>query len=330
MKQQKTSDEELKTLERKRRIKRISAIGCMIVAIVFLINVFLGDPVGVFHDPAAPSPSPTVSPSPTPCQNAALERGDVLEAYFIDVGQGDCIFLRSPNGKTMLIDTGEAEHFSDVQAFLSSQNVTTLDAVVATHPHYDHIGSMPQILQNYPVGAYYQNNYYWESLTNDKVQSLLQEKSIPVTNVVASANSVISWDEDVTVQVLAPYAVAYTECNDSSIILRVSYGDTALLLMGDATELSIRLAIKALPNHYFKANVIKIAHHGGTDGTTAKLLSTSGATMAVISCGIDNDYGHPAEKTLQLLSQYNIAVYRTDQLGTIHVVLDGTTAQVLE
>lgn len=320
----------MEKIERRRGIGRISAIVCMIAALALLLDVFLGDPVGMFHDPSAPSPSPTVSPSPTPCQNAALERGDVLEAYFIDVGQGDCIFLRSPSGKTMLIDAGEAERFPDVQAFLSAQNVTSLDAVVATHPHYDHIGSMPQILENYPVGAYYQNNYYWESLTNDKVQSLLQEKNIPVTNVVASANSVLSWDEDVTVQVLAPYAVAYTECNDSSIILRVCYGDTALLLMGDATELSIRLAMKALPNHNFRANIIKLSHHGGADGTTSKLLSASGATMAVISCGIDNEYGHPAEKTLQLLSQYNIAVYRTDQLGTIHVALDGATAQVLE
>ena len=131
-------------------------------------------------------------------------------------------------------------------------------------------------------------------------------------------------------RILSPYDVNYSDFNDTSYIIRVTYGNTAVLLTGDATELSERLALKAQPNQYFRADVLKIAHHGSSDSTFEAFLDAVSPAYAVISCGKNNDYGHPHAALLDRLRERGFTIYRTDEDGTVTLLLDGTQVTVIK
>lgn len=129
---------------------------------------------------------------------------------------------------------------------------------------------------------------------------------------------------------LAPYNAPYQEENDTSIILHIQYGQTAVLFSGDAEELSERLTVKAMPNHYLKANVLKVGHHGSDTSSCRKFLGVIKPELAIISCGKDNPYGLPDQTVIDRLEKNGARVLRTDELGTILIALDGTRAWVVE
>jgi len=146
----------------------------------------------------------------------------------------------------------------------------------------------------------------------------------------AGKDTFIPWDDAVEVRILAPYDTVYDDFNDTSYIIRVSYGNTAVLLTGDTTELGEKLALKAQRNHYFKADVLKVAHHGSSDSTFEAFLDAVSPAIAVISVGKDNDYGHPDQALLDRLTERGITIYRTDEDSTISMLLDGTSVTVLK
>ncbi len=253
-----------------------------------------------------------------------------LTVAFLDVGQGDSIFLQSPSGKTMLVDGGEKSAFDTVSAYLDAHDVIGLDVVVASHLHSDHIGGLIQVVDVYPVGAFYYPPFDADSETYYDLLDALNESEAAVYSPLASKNAFIDWDDDVTVRILSPYQTIYKDFNDTSYILNVTYGDTSVLLAGDATELAETLALKALPNEYFQANVLKVGHHGSNTSTSFRFLDAVDPDIAIISCGLDNAYGHPHEELLLRLQAYGIQVYRTDMDGTITLLLDGINAKVIQ
>ena len=147
---------------------------------------------------------------------------------------------------------------------------------------------------------------------------------------LAGVDTLIPWDDQVEVRILSPYDTVYKDFNDTSYIIRISYDNTAVLLTGDATELAEKLALKAQPNHLFRADVLKVAHHGSSDATFEKFLDAVSPAIAVISVGKNNDYGHPNDSLLDRLSERGITVYRTDQDGTVTLLLDGTSVTVIK
>lgn len=264
---------------------------------------------------------------------SASEVNDItgLYAAFIDVGQGDSIFLRSPNGKTALVDAGTGESFGAIDEFLKSQGVTKLDIVVATHPHSDHIGSMRKVIQNYEIGKFYMPDAVNNTYGFEKMLDELEKYSVKTVTLYGGSDKTLDWDEDAEVRVLSPLKnVDYgNDLNEMSIVLRVRYQGTSLLLTGDAGK----EAEEAMLNDGgfpLRSNIIKVGHHGSSSSSTKDFIAAVAPDIAVISLGKDNDYGHPHKETMELLNSLNIPIYRTDQLGTVCMILDGNYVYSVE
>ena len=330
------------------RRRKITAI-CCVLALLLALAFYLHDPEGFtqalriaaegayseatpqpgatpFLEAAAATPMPSPSPASIPGQTEGT-----LEIYVLDVGQGDSIFLRSPKGKTMLVDTGEAQYFSVIDDFLQKQGVEKLDVVVATHPHSDHIGSMYKVLDAYPVRKFYLPAVTHTTSTFEKMLSSLEAQNVTPKIAYASKSAKIAWgDSSVTARILSPFEGVDYEMNNWSIVLNVHYGETSILLTGDAEAYaeSVMLANLPVPEEELAATVLKLGHHGSSTSTSEAFLSAVSPEIAVVSVGKGNDYGHPNEETLALLEQHGITLYRTDEQGTIKIVLDGTRATV--
>ncbi|MEG2217589.1 MAG: MBL fold metallo-hydrolase [Clostridia bacterium] len=301
---------------------------CMLF--LMLVAVFSLSLLGYSQRIAATNAAPTPIPTETLAFSAGNHDFTGLTIWFLDIGQGDCAFLRSPNGKTMLIDAGPAGSFPVIQRFLEAQQITRLDIVICSHLHADHIGSMTEILDAYQIGALYLPPFDIESSTYANLVEAVERNHVLAKPIYASATSTLDWDETTEVRVLSPYEVHYDDENDTSLMLRIRYGNTAALFVGDAGLVAERLAIKALPNHYFTANVLKVGHHGSASATGKKFLSTVKPSIAVISVGKDNSYNLPDASILKRLKQTGIKTLRTDELGTICISLDGNRAWVIE
>ena len=230
---------------------------------------------------------------------------DALTVVVIDVGQGDSILLISPEGKTMLVDAGPADAFEAVDGALRANGVTSLDAVVETHPHEDHIGSMPAVRDAYPIGAYY---------TADNVHG----------------GMTVPWADSCKITVLSPIP-SYDEpeeINDRSVVLHVRYGDTAVLLTGDAEALAEGRMLDTYPQSMLKADVLKLGHHGSSTSSYYAFFLAVDPDYTVASCGKNNEYGHPHLETLSLLYETRTAFYRTDCDGSVTFRLNGETVSV--
>jgi len=273
---------------------------------------------------AKPSPTINASTAPTPAYNGTLD------VYIIDVGQGDSIFLRSPSGKTMLIDTGEYKHIDDLQEFLHEQNVSKLDVVVATHPHSDHIGSMATIIRDYEVGTFYMPPVSHTSKTFEKMLDALEDKNVKSEYALAGKNATIAWDENIKIAILSPFEDAEEayDLNNWSVILHVTYGENAILLTGDAETPAEKIALERFSQEAFEADVLKLGHHGSSTSTSEALLAAVNPKIAVASVGKNNDYGHPHKETVALMKENGIPLYRTDKSGTIHLIFSGTNVEI--
>ncbi len=330
---------EERAAKRKERITLVSVISLMLAVLAILFSLLHSQLSGELSTAESPSPAPTqtvVSAAASPdgaadetaTQMPAVDAG--LLVSFLDVGQGDSIFLRSPSGKTMLVDGGPDGSFPVIDSYLSSLGVVGLDVVVASHVHADHIGGLIQVVDTYPIGDFYYPPFDAESETYFNLLDALSESQAEVHQPFAGVDTLIPWDNQVEVRILSPYDTVYNDFNDTSYIIRVSYGNTAVLLTGDATELAEKLALKAQPDHYFKADVLKVAHHGSSDATFEAFLDAVSPAIAVISVGRGNDYGHPHQALLDRLSERGITICRTDEDGTVTLLLDGTSVTVIQ
>ena len=273
--------------------------------------------------------SPSAAPS-----SASDGLTGALNVYVIDVGQGDSILLVSPSGATMLIDAGESPYFDTVDAFLSDLGIKKLDVAVATHPHSDHIGAMADIIDNYPIGTFYLPDREHTSKTFENMLDALEEHNVTTVAAAAESDAFISWDDAVSVQILSPFADAdYGDnLNDYSVVLHVVYGNTSILLTGDAEgeneDSAEAMMLSRLPKSCLSSTVLKVGHHGSSTSTSDAFLKAVNPEIAVISVGEGNSYGHPDPKTLQKFASAGIPCYRTDESGTIHLILDGNKVTV--
>lgn len=250
-----------------------------------------------------------------------------LYMYTIDVGQGDCILLVSPNGKTMLVDTGESNSYQAVSSFLHDRGIEGFDIVIGSHPHADHVGAMGELLNEFGTDLLLLPEV--DNKTNNTLISIADGLNIDWEYVWN--NSEIDWDSDCAVTVLAPVCDAsYSESdmNEWSIILRVEYGANAIILTGDAEVHSEQIAMFANDSELFEADILKIGHHGSSSSTGDSFLEAVSPEYAILSLGKDNRYGHPHWETMEKLENANITYFRTDECGTIVAILTGSTCSV--
>ncbi len=253
--------------------------------------------------------------------SAAPNSESKLIVHFLDVGQGDSIFIELPNGKTMLVDAGENYHGQGIIDYVQTIGYQKLDYVVATHPHEDHIGSMPYIVRNFEIGSIYMPDVTANTATFESLLKAIKAKGLRVKNGRTGVH--IIKDGELTADIIAPDKPDESNLNNSSIVLLLTFGNVSYLLTGDAETKELN-AIRA----DMHATVLKAGHHGSKTSTTQTLLKKISPSVTVISCGKNNDYGHPHAEVLKMLKSVNSSVYRTDRDQTVIVTTDGSSLTV--
>lgn len=247
--------------------------------------------------------------------------GKLLYIHYLDVGQGDSIFIELPNGKTMLIDASVSSADDTIIKYIKGQGVKKLDYVIATHPHADHIGAMAKVLDAFDIGMVYMPDVTANTKTFEKMLDVIEEKEIPVKR--AKAGVTVLNADGVTATLLAPVSDEYSDMNDYSAVLRIEYGKRAFMFMGDATTVSegeIRGKINC--------DVVKVGHHGSSSSSGEAFVLATGADYAVFSVGEGNDYGHPHKESLDRWKNSGAKILRTDIDGNIVVSTDGEQMSV--
>ena len=261
-----------------------------------------------------------------PAKPDELAPGGKLRIYALDVGQGDSLLIISPQGKTVLIDAGPVEAGDEVVAALRNHGVRQIDLMVATHPHADHIGGMRKVFDNFRIKQFLDSGQSYGTVTYEKLLREVQDNK--VVYVKALRGQMIELDSGIKIEVLNPDKQLITDIrsggsvqNANSVVLRLSYGNFEMLFTGDAefeTEAQMMASGKPLV-----ADVLKIGHHGSRHATSGKFLEMVRPQIAIISDGMNNDYGHPSQFTLDRLKKAGIKTLRTDLHGEIEISSDG-------
>ena len=249
-------------------------------------------------------------------------RGELL-ITFIDVGQGDSILVETPDERKVLIDAGP----KTVVPFLHTKGINSLDMVVLTHPHDDHAGGLPAVLQEIKVKEVLDTALPYESYAYRNFLRLINENRIKYN--IAKAGQFIDLG-DVKASILGPpeqfIEGTLSDPNNNSIVIRLVYGKTSFMLTGD---LAFEGEKEIMDKGYdIKSDVLKIGHHGSATSTSDEFLDEVRPKVAVISVGKYNKFGHPSHKTLDRLSERGIRIFRTDEDGAVFVRSDGRRVEV--
>lgn len=253
---------------------------------------------------------------------AAID-GPALEVHFIDVGQGDAILIRAPQGKTVLIDTGPPEAKDELLAYLRAHRVSRLDLLVNTHPHSDHIGNATAVIEALPVGRVLDSGFVHPTTTYERMLDAIEKRGVPLRVVRKGQRIVV--EDGVTLTALGPedplVERSRSDANANSVVLRLDHGDVRFMLTGDAEEETEERLVKQ--GEALGATVLKVAHHGSKYATHQAFFDAVAPRLAVVSCAGKNSYGHPAPETMARLRAKGVPILATPPLGNIVIKSDG-------
>lgn len=245
-----------------------------------------------------------------------------MRATFIDVGQGDSTLVELPDGKIMLVDAGEASSSQGVLDALEAAEVDEIDYLVATHPHADHIGGMRAVLDAYEVDEVWMPDADDATETYEGFLDAVDAEGCPVQEAVAG-EEIVDDDAGYAVDILAPaVGVDSDDLNRHSAIVRVRYGDTSLLVTGDADAAQVA---EASPGH---VDVLRASHHGSETGTNAEVMSATTPAFVILSYAEGNSYGHPDQSVLDAVAAAGATVYSTAANGDVTCSFDGESVAV--
>ena len=248
-----------------------------------------------------------------------------LVVRFLDIGQGDCQLIQLPDGKTILIDSGDRG--KPTVELLRKYGVSEIDLIIASHPHADHIGELRDVLREFSVKEFWDSGFT-DSPTRTYTDMLTEIKKHNLTFLTPKQGVTRQFGE-VKLEVINPPANFIDDRpNNASIVVRLTYGNKRFLFTGDA-EIESWKNMLASEKDKLRADVLKSAHHGSSNGTTKEILEAVNPSIYAISCAVGNDYHHPHPKVVDLLERSrNIQVYRTDLGGTITAVCDGNSIEM--
>ena len=245
-----------------------------------------------------------------------------IEMVLFDVGQGDAIFFAVPGGYFMMVDGGTAEGYRQgVRPYLHEHGIDRLDLLVLSHPHDDHLGGLVRMLEEDQVRvAHILDSGYPHTTRNySRFLEIIDERELPYTRVVRGTSLRLGEMRGIVLHPPASHlSGTRSDVNNNSLVLLLDYKGTRILLTGDIEE-EAEEELLAAYGHLLRANILKVAHHGGATGTSWKLVSATRPELAVISVGKNNRFGHPAPIVLENLEQAGAAVRRTDTGGRLEL-----------
>ena len=239
-----------------------------------------------------------------------------LKVYFIDVGQGSSILVKSEN-KNTLIDTGDEKYYDKLDSFLSNNQINSIDQIVLTHNDPDHVGNVDRLIKTRKVGTVIQSKYGYKKnkSTKDAKELNTAISKYHIKTLKVKTGNKIDFGNNAKGTVLSP-GKNYKKVNQTSIVIRLVYGKYSYLFTGDIYSSNESELIKKFN---VRSTVLQIPHHGSYTSSSEAFLKKVNAKYAVISCGKNNPYNHPRPEAMRRIKKYisNKNLYRTDQDGTI-------------
>jgi len=256
----------------------------------------------------------------------AISNESLLRVDVLDIGQGDALLITTPNKTRVLIDTGPNQQVLNALAEVLPPHISSLDAIMLTHPDLDHIGGTTDVFDAYAVPLLLTSS---TSKQND-ITDAIYAYGTPLQLLSRGDKIVLDPVHNVYAEVLAPDVTWNSEdANELSIVLKLVYGETCFIFTGDASK-RVEQAIAHVYTETLDCDVLKIGHHGSNTSTDHLFVGYVSPQFAAISAGRDNDFGHPHQEVLDVLESFSVEVHRTDLEGTFSFVSDGKTVSLLK
>ena len=240
----------------------------------------------------------------------------------LDVGQGDGLFIESPTGTQILIDGGPPKKILSALARIMSPFDKHLDAIIITNPDQDHIGGFLDVLKVYKVDMVFEPGTYNDSKIYQNLETEIKNKNIP--DILARRGMRLNMGGGAMLDILFPDRDVFDwAANDGSIVAKLTYGKTAMMLTGDASTETEKIILGELSKTALTSTILKVGHHGSRTSTSEAFVKAVSPMYAMISNGKNNNYGHPHQDTLDTLASFGVKIFRTDLLGNIIMKSDG-------
>lgn len=244
-----------------------------------------------------------------------------LKISFLNVGQGDSILFQTPNGGKILVDGGRDKTVLGKLGMELPIYTKKIDLVIATHDDLDHIAGLIYVLKKYKVNVLMTSLLNTNSLLN---QELMDTAKVQNTKIVqATTQTLVKTNDGLLIKIFFPITnMDGAESNDASIVSQFIFGNSKILLSGDLSQSGELFLIKKY-GESLKSDILKLGHHGSDSSSNPEFIQKVAPTVAIVSAGKNNNYGHPHKSVLELLEKFEVKILRTDELGTINFYTNG-------
>lgn len=255
------------------------------------------------------------------------ESREGLEVDFLDVGQGDAIFIQAANGNQILLDSGPNKKVLSELSKIMPFYDRSIDIIIESHPDNDHIEGFIDVLKKYNVSAIMESGVQVDTPVYQTLENTIKDKGIQ--KILAKRGMRINLGDNIYIDVLLPIINNPDfSPHDGMIVLKLNFGKNSFLLTGDMEEKMEKYLISIDKN--LTSNVLKVGHHGSKTSTSEALLGYVNPDYAIISVGKDNKYGHPHQEILERLNQFKIPILRTEEKGTIKIKSNGENLEIVD